>query len=82
MSELAFTLRNMHKMSTAVICYPSGKYGIVGSVPIELTEEAVSGFSVSRRSKVFDTEAEAIAALLAIGVTKFQLSDCSWYEEE
>jgi hypothetical protein len=67
------------KMSTAILCYPSGRYGIVGSVPMELTREVKSGFSTSRASQVWDTEQETIDALVAIGCDKFQRADCSWY---
>lgn len=81
MSELAVAMEMMSKMSTAILKYPSGKYGLVGSVPIELTEERISGYSKVNVSKVWNTEQEAIEALLAIGITRFQLPDCSWHKE-
>lgn len=79
MGELASALRQIRNMSTAILQYPNGRFGIVGSIPIELTEETVSGFSVSRSSLVWDTEQGVIDALASIGVTRFQLADCTWY---
>lgn len=64
------------RMATAILKYPSGRYGIVGSVPGELTEDRGRG----RVSKVWNTEQEVVDALLSIGCTKFQLSDCTWFE--
>lgn len=64
------------RMATAILKYPTGRFGIVGSVPGELTEDRGRG----RVSKVWDTEQEVIDALLSIGCTKFQRADCSWYE--
>lgn len=69
------------KLSTAIQKYPSGKYGIVGSMPVQLTHERESGYSTIRVSNTYATEQAVIDALLAIGVTEFQLSDCSWYEK-
>jgi len=69
------------RLSTAIQKYPSGRYGIVGSIPGDLTEPDPKAFSPGqRKSKVWDTEQDVIDALLAIGVTKFQLADCSWYQ--
>jgi hypothetical protein len=68
------------RLSTAISKYPSGRYGIVGSIPYELSEPLERAFTPGqRRSKVWETEQEVIDALLAIGVTKFQRADCSWY---
>jgi hypothetical protein len=67
------------KLSTAIQKYPTGIYGIVGSVPVELTHEKESGYSIIRVSNTYPSEQAAIDALLSVGVTKFQLSDCSWY---
>ena len=61
------------RFSTAVLRYPSGKYGVCGSVPIELCKE-------NQSSKVWDTEQEVIDALLSIGMTHFQKADCTWYD--
>lgn len=69
------------RMSTAIQRYPSGRFGIVGSVPGELTEQDPRALSPGqRRSKVWNTEQDVIDALLAIGMTEFQLADCSWYQ--
>jgi hypothetical protein len=64
--------------STAILRYPSGRFGIVGSVPVALTKER-AGMFPGRDSMVWATEQEAIDALLSIGVTRFQRADCSWY---
>ncbi len=69
-----------HRLSTSILRYPVGTYGIVGSIPMELTEEARSATGAYRRSRIWQTEQEVIDALLAIGVTRFQRADCSWYE--
>ena len=81
MTEFSAAMRLANgPLSTAILRYPSGRYGLVGSVPVELTEENPKSFTPgARKSMVWQTEAEAIAALLAIGVTRFQLADCSWY---
>lgn len=70
------------KLSTAILRYPSGRYGLCGAIPYELTKPYTSGYTTGRTSMVWETEQEVIAALLAIGVTRFQRADCSWYEEE
>jgi hypothetical protein len=62
--------------------FPSGKYGIVGRVPVALTHESRHGtpqMPPNRVTKTWDTEQEVIDALLAEGITRFQLADCSWY---
>jgi hypothetical protein len=56
-----------------------GKFYLVGSIPLELTTPRQTMFGLQHDSNYFDTEDDAIKALLAIGITKFQLSDCSWY---
>ena len=93
------------RLSTAILRYPTGKYGIVGSIPIELTKISTHSkgkwwdtwgpyqpayfwtcptgtpqHPPNRVSMVWETEREAIDALLSIGVDRFQLSDCSWYK--
>ena len=71
------------RMSTAISRYPSGRYGIVGSIPYELTEPDLHGtpqIPPNRRSKVWSSEQDVIDALLAIGWTKFQRVDCSWWD--
>jgi hypothetical protein len=55
------------RYSTAILRCPTGVFTIRGSVPVPLVD------------KVWSTEQEVIDALLAIGWTEFQLSDCSWY---
>lgn len=66
------------RMSTAILKYPTGRYGLVGSVPGQLTE--IRGSSPYPQSRAWNSEQEVIDALLSIGITKFQLADCSWYE--
>ena len=70
------------KLSTGILKAPSGKYIIVGSVPYTLTVESKNSLSYppARNSMHWDTEQEAIDALLEIGITRFQLSDCTWYK--
>jgi hypothetical protein len=64
--------------STAILHYPSGRYGLVGSVPAALAwRTAENGI---RYPRTWDTEHEVIRALLAIGITHFQRADCSWYQ--
>ena len=76
--EASYLLRG--KMSTCIQKYPSGRFGLVGSVPAELTKpDEKSLCPGARKSMVWETEGEAIAALLKIGITKFQLPDCSWF---
>ena len=71
------------RLSTCIQKYPSGRYGIVGSIPMELSEPNPHALSPgTRRSRVFNSEQEVIGALLAIGVTQFQLADCSWFGKE
>lgn len=69
------------KPSTAIIKYPTGVYGLVGSIPYEFTKES-TGLFPQRVSMVWKTEDEVIKALLSIGVTRFQKADCSWYVKE
>ncbi len=80
MSELARAMQCIRRMSTAIIRYPSGRYGIAGSVPFALTEEHRGPFFMTRESRVFETEEDAINALIAIGVTRFQRADHTWYD--
>ena len=68
------------KLSTGITQYPTGKFGIVGSIPVSLTKSYTSGFTTGRTSKVWDNEQDVVTALLAAGVVNFQLSDCSWYK--
>lgn len=75
--EAGFILRG--NLPTAITKYPTGKYGIVGSIPLQLTRERVSAFQKIRVSMVWETEQEVIEALLKVGIQRFQLADCSWY---
>ena len=69
----------MSQFSTAILRYPSGRYGLVGSVPEDLAWR--TGAGRLRYPRTWDTENEVIRALLAVGITRFQLADCSWYQE-
>jgi len=68
------------ELSTAISRYPTGRFGLVGSIPAKLTKMRKGHFGPTRVSMSWDTEQEVIDALLAIGVTRFQLADCSWYK--
>ncbi len=73
------------KMSTAILRYTSGRFGLVGSIPYELTEPDPHGtpqIPPNRKSLVWDTEQDVIEALLAIGCARFQRADCSWYQPD
>ena len=87
MSEMAFALKLLHRGLPTCIqqikwkCPLQGKYGFVGAVPVALSVAKPSYSSPDNRiSNHYDTEQEAIDALLSIGITRFQLSDCSWYK--
>ena len=61
------------RFSTAILeitwpCKNQGKFILRGTVPATLADT------------IFDTERDCIDSLLALGVTKFQRADCSWYE--
>jgi len=82
MTELQQAMKCLGKMSTAIIRYDNGQYGLVGNMPIELTYAKPSMYNPDQRvSRVWNSEGEAIEALLEIGVDRFQLSDCSWYDD-
>ena len=79
MSELQSAMRLLNSnFPTCIMRYPTGKYGIVGNIPIELTQP-YGGLFPGRKSMVWETEKEAINALIKAGIDRFQLSDCSWY---
>jgi hypothetical protein len=62
-------------------CLYKGKFQLVGSIPIELTNLKPTMYDRNHRSsKVWNTEKEVIDALLAIGIKEFQLADTSWYK--
>ena len=69
------------RLATAIQRYPNGRYGLVGSMPVELTVPR-GGMFPGRNSMSWDTEQAVIDALLAIGITHFQLDDCSWYDRK
>jgi len=76
-------LAMLHSLPTCVQeitwkCPAQGKFILVGSVPVECTDEYKSGFTIGRKSKVYDSLEEAEAAIKAAGVTKWQRPDCSW----
>lgn len=80
--EAAHILRG--KLSTAIQQGPTGRYFLVGSIPVALTESARHGtpqWPPLRVSMTWETLDAVIEALKGVGVTRFQLPDCSWYEE-
>ena len=82
MYEITDYIRNRHQLSTAIIKLPTGKYTLVGSVPIELTTlRPTLGNPDHWDTQVFETEEQAINALLHLDITKFQLSNCLWYSK-
>lgn len=67
-------------MSTCILKYPSGRFGLAGSIPVALTVKDPKAFTPGqRKSMAWNTEQEAINALVGIGCSRFQLADCSWY---
>lgn len=64
---------------TAILRCQTGRFKLVGSVPAALTKER-GGLFQGRDSMTWETEEEAVRALLAIGVTRFQRADCSWHQ--
>jgi hypothetical protein len=69
------------KLPIAIIKYPSGKFGLSGSIPIELTIPNPRGWDKdSRMSMYWDSEDDAIQTLLNAGYTHFQLDNCEWYD--
>ncbi len=68
------------RFSTVILKYPSGRFGLAGSIPVQLTVVDERSYTPgARKSMVWNSEQEVIDALLAIGITRFQLNDCSWY---
>ena len=66
--EISQFVNRKAKMSTGLIQYPSGIYGLVGSIPFELTEEKPYHLGGTfRNSKHFQTKADAHDALTALG---------------
>ena len=63
-------------------CKNQGKYILVGSIPIELTESRPTMYNRDHRdSMVWDSEQEVINALLSIGRDHFQLANNKFYGE-
>jgi len=67
---------------TAEGCAWYGKYVIKGRVPLACTHEKLTLSGIQHNSNCFDTEADAVTALLACGVDRFQMADCSWYSKD
>jgi hypothetical protein len=68
--EISQFVNRKGKLSTGLIQYPSGIYGIVGSVPFELTEEKPYHLGgMTRASKHWQTKEEAHKALTDLGYT-------------
>lgn len=83
MAEMARALRSLSNLSTAIMRFPSGKYGFVGRIPAELTRPQTHGtpqIPPARDTQVYATEQDAIDALLGLGITHFQQADCTWYD--
>ena len=78
MSEMSQAFRMLKGgLPTVVIKYPSGRYGLAGRIPVELTEPVTGGtpqVPPLRGSKVWATEQDVVDALLALGITDFQRS--------
>ena len=55
-------------------CAWQGKFTLVGSVPVACCDPATG------RPRAWDTEAEAETALLAAGVKRYQMADCTMRE--
>ena len=82
MYEISDYIRTKRQMSTVILKTPTGKYTLVGSVPIELTSpRPTMGNPDHRDTQIFETEEQAINALLQLDITKFQLSNCLWYSK-
>ena len=83
MGELSNYINRSAKLATAILKCPTGKFTLVGSVPRALCHPIPKSLTLGAMSaNTYETENEAIDALLAIGITRFQLSDCSWYQVE
>ena len=83
MNEMAQYINHKATYSTCITRYPTGRFGLVGSVPVELTQPARHGTPQHppvRESMAWKSEQEVVDALLSIGVTRFQLANCAWYE--
>lgn len=56
------------RYATGIIKCPTGVYAIAGGTSIDLY------------GQTWPTEQEAIDALLSVGITEFQLSNCQWHK--
>ena len=80
MYEINDFIRRQRKLATAIIRHSTGKYSLVGSVPIELTHLNTKSLTPDSHSpNIYDTEQQVIDALLALGIRHYQLSNCKWY---
>jgi hypothetical protein len=71
------------RFCTAIRCNPSGNgYSLVGSVPKDLCHTKRGIYADVWVSPLYQTQDEATAALVALGLPFFQLPDCSWYPRE
>lgn len=78
--EISQFVNRKAKMSTGLIQYPSGKFGIVGSIPFELTEERPYHLGgTMRASKIWNTREEAHQELVKLG---FKTNDGLNYRQE
>ena len=68
MNEMSAYINRKGSYSTAILRTPKGDFGLVGSVPAALCD------------RYWKTEQEVIDALLGIGIKRFQLANCEWYE--
>jgi len=96
MSELAQAMKCISKLPTVIMSYEPYEKGypvpgaaerfmLVGRVPYELTVPSTHGtpqIPPNRSSFTWDTEQAAVDALLALGITHFQMADCSWYDQK
>ena len=55
------------RYATCIIRFPTGRFGLVGTVPYSMRG-------------TYDTEQDVIDGLLALGLNRFQLDNCSWYD--
>ena len=65
----------MSRYTTAILKYPTGKYSLCGAVPVDLMTGVEKNYF-----PIWDTEQQAIDALISVGITTFQLSNCEFYK--
>ena len=77
---LGLLLKARGKLPTCIVKYGQ-TYSLVGSMPIELCEKKQNSiYQDYYASKTWDSLDAAIDAVKSVGITRFQLPDCSWYE--